>query len=219
MGAMGLSMIARAHLRRHKGRTALMLVGLATAVAAFIAVMSLVLSLRTTLDDRLARYGASLIVTPASPELSLDYGGITVATAGSADAPMLEAGAVDRISAIPSRSHLAAVVPILLQPENIGGADYLVIGTDIGASVLVKPWWRVQGRLPGRPDEVLLGLNARNKLLADAGTALTIEGKSYQVSGVLLDDECDRIRQSASVSRVLTADRCQLRDGRRLAVH
>ncbi len=94
---MGLGTIARANIRRHPGRAALMLVGMAVAVAAFVTVVSLVLSLRATLDDRLARYGASLVVTPASPELSLDYGGVSVADAGSGVVPVLDESAVTTI--------------------------------------------------------------------------------------------------------------------------
>lgn len=187
MAGMGLNTIAVAHLRRHKGKSVLIILGLATAVAAFVAVMSLVLSLQTTLDGRLARYGASLTVVPQNPELSLQYGGITVATAGSAQTALLDPAVVSSVEGIPSRQSLAAVLPVALRAVNISGTDYLAIGTDIASSAGVKPWWRVQGAMPTRPDEVLLGLNARNKLRAEPGTSLTIGGKPFVVSGVLLE--------------------------------
>ena len=184
---MGLNTIAVAHLGRHKGKSVLIIVGLATAVAAFVAVMSLVLSLQTTLDGRLARYGASLTVVPQNPELSLQYGGITVATAGSAQTALLDPAVVSSVEGIQSKESLAAVLPVALRAVNVSGADYLAIGTDIAASARVKPWWRVEGALPTRPDEVLLGLNARNKLRAEPGTSLTIGGRPFVVSGVLLE--------------------------------
>ena len=163
----------------------LIVLGLATAVAAFVAVMSLVLSLQTTLDGRLAQYGASLTVVPQDPQLSLQYGGITVATAGSAQTVLLDPSVVIRIESIQSRESLAAVLPVVLRAVKISGEDYLAIGTDIALSAGVKPWWRVEGALPSRGDEVLLGLNARNKLRADPGTSLTVGGKPLVVSGVL----------------------------------
>lgn len=185
MAGLGLNTIAAAHLARHKGRSTLIVVGLATAVAAFVAVMSLVLSLQTTLDGRLARYGASLTVVPESPELTLVYGGITVAAAGSAETALLDTSVVSRVEGIQSRESLAAVLPVMLRAVNISGTDYLALGTDIASSARVKPWWRVEGVLPARPDEVLLGLNARNRLRAEPGTSLSVEGKLFTVSGVL----------------------------------
>ena len=185
MAGLGLNTIAAAHLGRHKGKSALIIVGLATAVAAFVAVMSLVLSLQTTLDSRLAQYGASLTVVPRNPELSLQYGGITVATAGSAQTALLDPAVVSSVEGIQSRESLAAVIPVALRAVNISGADYLAIGTDIASSARVKPWWRVEGSLPTRSDEVLLGLNARNKLRAEPGTSLTVGGRPFMVTGVL----------------------------------
>jgi len=185
MAGLSLNTIAAAHLGRHKGKSLLIILGLAMAVAAFVAVTSLVLSLRTTLDGRLARYGASLTVVPQNPQLSLQYGGVTVATAGSAETTLLDATVVTRVQSIPSRESLAAVLPVVLHAVRISGADYLAIGTDIASSASVKPWWRVEGALPTRRDEVLLGLSARNKLQADPGTSLMVLGKPFVVSGVL----------------------------------
>ncbi|MCL5735183.1 MAG: ABC transporter permease [Actinobacteria bacterium] len=182
---MGLNNIALAHLVRHKGKSVLIILGLATAVAAFVAVMSLTFSLRTTLDGRLARYGASLIVIPQNPQLSLEYGGVTVATAGSAQMALLDPSAVTRVQNIKSKKSLAAVLPVVLRAVNISGADYLAIGTDVASSARVKPWWKVEGTLPAGGDQVLLGLKARNKLRADTGTSLRIGGKQFVVSGVL----------------------------------
>jgi putative ABC transport system permease protein len=182
---MGLGTIARANIRRHPGRAVLMLVGMAVAVAAFVTVVSLVLSLRATLDDRLARYGASLVVTPASPELSLDYGGVSVADAGSGVVPVLDESAVTTILALPSAGRAAEAIAVLLQPVKVAGATYLALGTDIGASLRVKPWWRIEGAAPSDPSQVLLGLAARNKLGSDSGATLTIEGRQYTVSGIL----------------------------------
>ena len=185
MAEMGLNAVALAHLKRHKGRSILIVVGLGMAVAAFVAVTSLVLSLQSTLDGRLARYGASLTVLPQNPELSLQYGGITVATAGSGQAALLEPGVLASVEGIPSKARLAAGVPVVLQAASVFGADYLVIGTDIQASAAAKPWWQVEGALPAHTDEVLLGINARNKLRADPGTTLTLWGKPFMVAGVL----------------------------------
>ena len=182
---MGLNAVALAHLRRHLGKSVLIVVGLATAVAAFVAVMSLIVSLRGTMDDRLAQFGANLTVTAPNPELTLSYGGVAVATAGSAQPALLDGDAVAKIRAIPSADLLAAVIPVLLKPVVVGATQVLAIGADVPASARVRPWWHVEGAMPTAPDEVLLGLNARNLLGVDTGDTMSIEGRTFRVSGVL----------------------------------
>lgn len=182
---MNLTTVALAHLRRHLGKSLLMIVGLATAVGAFVAVLSLIMSLQSTMDDRLARYGASVTVTPRSPELSLSYGGITLATAGTAQPVRLPEDAVEVIGRIPSSSKIAAVLPVLLEPVDIAGNRYLTLGTDIATSASLKPWWRIEGALPASSSEVLLGLNARNRLGLEVGETVGIGNETFRVSGVL----------------------------------
>lgn len=185
MAGLGLNTIALAHLVRYRGKSVLIILGLTVAVAAFVSVMSLVLSLQTELDSRLARYGASLTVVPQSPELSLQYGGMTVATAGSGQTALLDPSVISRVENIQSRELLAGVLPVALHAVNVSGADYLVIGTDIATSARVKPWWKVEGSLPAQRNEVLLGLSARNRLRSDVGATLTVAGRPFVVSGVL----------------------------------
>ena len=182
---MHLGTIARANIKQHPGRAALMVLGMAVAVAAFVAVVSLVLSLQSTMDNRLARYGASLLVTPASPELSLEYGGVSVADAGSGQVPVLNESAIDTILELPSANQVVEAIPILLQPVKVAGTTLLALGTDVEASLQIKPWWRVEGTPPQGPDQVLVGLDARNKLGLDPGATLNIEGREFTVSGIL----------------------------------
>lgn len=183
---MGLGSIALANLRRHKGRAVLMALGLATAVAAFVTVATLVLSLQGTMDDRLTRYGANLLVLPATAELSLTYGGVAVAGAGEARVSVLPAGAMQAIRGIPSAALVEAAIPVLLRPLELeDGSTVLALGTDIAASERVKPWWRVEGAFPARPDEILLGINVRNRLGIDAGSLILLQDRRYRVSGVI----------------------------------
>jgi putative ABC transport system permease protein len=182
---MSLTAMALAHLRRYLGKSVLMVTGLAIAVAAFVAVLSLILSLQSTMDDRLARFGANLTVTSKDPRLTLSYGGVAVATAGTAQPALLDGDAVAEIRAIPSAGELAAVIPVLLKPVTVGGEQYLAIGTDVEGSARIKPWWRVEGLLPAAPDQVLLGLNARNKLAVEPGDQVRIGDRTFFVSGVL----------------------------------
>jgi len=180
-----LRTIAIGNLRRRKGKATLVVIGLAVAVAAFVLVLSLVVSLRATMDDKLSKFGSNLVVTPASTQLSLTYGGVSVAGAGSGEVRYLGATDLARLRAVPSAGEIAAAVPVLLQPVEAGGRSFLAMGTDLAESAKVKLWWRVEGRLPSRSDEVLLGLNVRNALGLDTGKTLEVDGRTFTVAGVL----------------------------------
>jgi len=182
---MELRHIAMVNLRRRKSRAMLAVAGLSVAVAAFVLVLSLIASLRAGMDDKLSRYGSNLVVTPARPDLSLSYGGLTVAGAGSANVTELTEEDLEAVRSVPSAGRLAAVLPVLLQEVQGEGRPLLALGTDVEASAAVKLWWRVEGSLPQAADEVLLGLNVRNQLGLDAGDELKLDGRPFRVSGVL----------------------------------
>lgn len=182
---MELRHIAFGNLRRRKGKAALITFGLAVAVAAFVLVLSLILSLRSTVDDRLARYGSNLVVTPPRSEVDLSFGGVRVAGAGSGQVRYLDESDVEAVRSLSEPERLTAVIPVSLRLVDVEGRRLLAMGTDLAASSRVKLWWRLEGTLPAAPDQVLLGLNVRNELGLDTGDEILIDGRSFTVSAVL----------------------------------
>jgi putative ABC transport system permease protein len=177
--------IAFGYLRRRKAKAALITFGLSVAVGAFVLVLSLMLSLRGTMDERLTQYGSNLVVMPTSSELDLSYGGVSLGAAGSGETRYLGDADVEAIRAIPSAADLTAVMPVLLEPVDFEGRTLLALGTDLDTSLRLKPWWRVEGTVPSRPDEVLVGLNVRNEGGLEAGDSVSIEGRPFAVTGIL----------------------------------
>lgn len=182
---MRLRHIAAGNLRRRKGKAILMIAGLAVAVAAFVLVVSLILSLRAAVDDKLSKYGSNMVVAPSSPQLSLSYGGLNVGGAGTGRVRLLRDADLTALRAVPSASRIAAAVPVLLHPVKVDGRPIIAMGTDIPRALKVKLWWRIEGRAPSRPDEVLVGLNVRNELGLQVGDRLSVQGRRMIVSGVL----------------------------------
>lgn len=182
---MELRHLAFGYLRRRKGKAALITFGLSVAVGSFVMVLSLVFALRATMDERLTKYGSNLVIMPAAAELNLSYGGMSIAGAGSGEIPRLTQDDLAALKSLPSAASVAAVLPVVLEPIDVEGRPLLGMGTDIGESLLVKPWWKVEGRAPSRDDEVLVGLNVRNELGLEVGSRVGIEGRDFTVSGIL----------------------------------
>jgi len=154
-------------------------------VGAIVLVLSLVLALRATMDERLTQYGSNVVVMPAATEMNLSYGGMSIATTGTGEIPRLSESEVEAVRAIPSASTMSAVIPVLLEPIEVQGRPLLGLGTDLEQSLRFKPWWRLEGRLPASANEVLLGLNVRNELGLELGDGADISGRTFEVSGIL----------------------------------
>jgi putative ABC transport system permease protein len=110
---------------------------------------------------------------------------LSVAEAGSGEVPVMDEGVLATLASLPSAGRIAEAVPVLLHPVQVDSGTYLALGTDLAAALRAKPWWRIEGVAPRGPGEVLLGLDARNRLGSDVGATVTVEGRPYTVSGVL----------------------------------
>ena len=75
---MNLRTIAFNNLRRRKSRMVFLVAGLLIGVATVVTLLSLTQALTTEAEHKLDSFGANILITPKSDELSLSYGGITL---------------------------------------------------------------------------------------------------------------------------------------------
>ena len=75
---MNLRTIALNNLRRRKSRLAFLVAGLLIGIATVVTLLSLTRSLTMEAEHKLESFGANILITPKSDELSLSYGGITM---------------------------------------------------------------------------------------------------------------------------------------------
>ena len=66
------------NLRRRKGKMIFLVSGLLIGIAVIVTLMSITESMSRDIEERLDRFGANIVMTPRSENLSLSYGGITV---------------------------------------------------------------------------------------------------------------------------------------------
>jgi len=143
-------------LRRRKGRAALLAAGVAIGIATAVALLTLSRSISEEIGLQLDQYGANIVVVPKSDQLALDYGGVAVAAAAF-DVGELTDEDARRIREIGYANRLAVVAPKLLGAVEAGGRKVVVAGVDFESEYALKRWWRVVGRKPAVPDELLVG--------------------------------------------------------------
>jgi putative ABC transport system permease protein len=156
---MRISTIAWANLRRRKGRAALLVAGIAIGIATAVALLTLSRSISEEIGLQLDQFGANIVIVPKSDQLALDYGGVSVAAAAF-DVGELTDEDARRIREIGYANRLAVVAPKLLGAADAGGRKVVLAGVDFESEYALKRWWRVVGRKPAAPGELLVGHDA-----------------------------------------------------------
>ena len=153
---MRISTIALANLRRRKEKALFLMSGIGIGIGTAVALLSLSGSLRDEIGSQLDRFGANIVVTPHSDSLALDYGGISVAGV-SFDQHQLSDADVAGISRIRYRKRLSVIAPKLIGTTEVDGRKTLIAGVDFSSELRLKKWWRLTGRPPESPTDILLG--------------------------------------------------------------
>lgn len=190
-----LSRIAFGNLWRRKGRTCLLITGLAIGVALVITLTGVTLALKTDIEHKLDEYGANILVTPMTESLSLTYGGVDIAKT-SYRSEVLEEGDIERIRTIRNNRNISVVAPKVIGSSTVEGREVLIEGVRFPEEFRLKKWWRLEGKehahtgrapmpeiVPER--EVLIGRAVAKALKIGQGDQISLGRKKYTVKGVL----------------------------------
>ncbi len=187
---MTLRTIAMKNIIRRKGKMALVVFGLALAVATLVAVVSINRTAGQVVDDELNDYGYNILIIPKSNKISVQYGGMTIGSVKSGSpasglGPREEAAVgevADESGLIKSYSAK------LFAAAEINKKKVLVAGVDLAKEKRIKSWWIIEaGRYPTSNKEVFVGEIAAEKLGLELGDRLRIFGRSVTVAGILME--------------------------------
>ena len=180
---MNLKIIVLRNLLRRKGKAAFVLAGIVLGVSTVIGIISYVEAMTHDINHKLEKYGANILVVPKTENLNLTYGGLSL---GGVSFEMEEIREKDlaQVANIKNSKNIAALGPLVLGVARVGSHKVLMAGVDFKSAGILKPWWNVQGALPGK-DGVLLGAEAARILNMKVGTRLTVNDKDLVVSGIL----------------------------------
>ncbi len=175
------------NLRRRVGRKLLLVAGLAIGVATVVALMAITTAMQADVANKLDEYGANILIVPKANDLSLSYGGVTVASAAY-DVGELTLADLDRIRTIKNARNISVIAPKLLGALPIGGRTVLVAGVRFEDEFRLKQWWDTKGEEPDASDEAVVGVRLARTLDLDPGDEVEINDRQFRVAGVLAEN-------------------------------
>ena len=179
--------VAFNNLRRRKGRMLLVVMGLMLGVATVVALLSMVTTMQTDVSTKLDEYGANILIVPKANDLSLSYGGVTVASAAY-DVGTLAETDLALIRTIENARNLSVVAPKLLGVLPVDGTTVLVAGVRFPDELRLKQWWDLTGADPAGPGDAIVGYRLADILHLTAGSVVDVEGRTFRVSGILAEN-------------------------------
>ncbi|MCX5852019.1 MAG: ABC transporter permease [Deltaproteobacteria bacterium] len=181
---MRLHDISLHHLERRKSKMLFLVAGLTIGMATIVALLSVVDSMTRDVEDRLDRFGANIVMVPKSENLSLSYGGLNVGGVSYKTGEFSEEKLKD-LKTIENSRNLGVIAPKVLGTLVLKGTQVLVMGVDLESEYSLKTWWRINGRLPERNDELLAGSDAASALPLTVGEKVTLGAQDFTVTGIL----------------------------------
>ena len=181
---MRLEHIVLHNLRRRKGRAVFLVIGLLIGVATVVTLLSLTDALGRRAQNELENFGANIIITPRSDELTLNYGGVQLGGVNLVAKEIEQANLV-KIDDIPNRRNVATIGPKVLGAVEIEGQRVMMMGIDPDAELKLKRWWSIAGRSIEKGHELVVGDSVAKRFNLNMGDLLQVNGHDYTVVGLL----------------------------------
>lgn len=181
---MRLHNIAINNLRRRKAKMAFLTIGLMVGIATIVTLVTLTNSMSGDIERKMDEFGANILITPRSNDLSMTYGGISLGGV-SFDQREIREDDLARIHTIENHRNISAVSPKVLGGIKAGERDILLVGVDFDSELRMKQWWQIFGEAPKNDGEILLGSDAANALDVMAGDDVELNGDKFRVAGIL----------------------------------
>jgi len=176
--------LALKNLLRHKTRNALTLVGITTSVIVLYSIISFNEGFITNLNQELGKTGVHFMVVPAGCPHEV----AALVLHGSVIPSYLDKNIGTSIARVAGDAiEISTAVLVFQQANENNNRLDLVYGMDFSTVENLKPWWRIQGKKPTGPNEILVGheIAAHDKLNIGEGYQLQKTGKRYTIAGIL----------------------------------
>lgn len=188
---MNLFTIPLKNMRRKPTKTFLLLLVFSLGVMSIVALYQVSLVVGVSLEQKLTAFGANIVVKPSTEKLSVSYGGFHMGDMLLDVKDLQETETTAAIRSISLNDRISVVAPKLVTMLKINEVAIAVVGVKWGDELGIKSYWATDGAFPQQPDEILLGSLAAEKLKIRTGDNLSLYGREFKVSGVLLETGSD----------------------------
>ena len=175
-------------LRRQKGKKSILVAAMGLSLCASLILFTFVRNQERELESQFDEYGANIVVTPRSDELSLNYGGLNLSGIVT-NVREIKAEDVSRIHTIENKQNIRAVSPKLIGLGRVASGptalDALIVGVDFDVESKIKPWWALEGGYPDDTYQVVAGSAVAEKMNLQVGGTVDIGGRDLTVAGIL----------------------------------
>jgi len=171
---MSIFQIAISNIRQRLVKSIFVILGLAIGIATIVSIYSVVETMRMEIKKQMTDYGANILITAKTGELTFSYGGISI-PGMLYDVEQLTTENVSDIDKLQSRPMIRAVVPKLLGMVNAYGNEIIVAGSDLKSEFSIKPWLRIVNLL-STTNETNKGNDSTNAM---GGEKLNLNREDY----------------------------------------
>jgi len=181
---MNIRKLAWKNLLRRRSRAVFTGLGIFLGIATFVAISSITSQMEGAVQDQLDRFGANIVVSPRTEQVSLGFGDIALGGTEVAHSRLTMADK-ERIASIHHKDRIRSIVPFLMTAADASGKNLVWLGLPGVDVASARPWWKIRGAATLTRGEVLLGAEAAALRDTGPGRNLTAGNRLYRVAGVL----------------------------------
>lgn len=181
---MNLHNISIHSLRRKKSKTAFLIIGLVLAVSSVVTLLTVSENVNKSVAANLDEFGANIIISPKTDELSLNYGGLNIGGVSISNNE-LKNDDIGEIRKIKNKDNISIIAPKLLNVTNIDDKKVTVAGINVEEELKLKKWWKIVGKRSFLKNEAIIGAKIKEKLNLGLNKKIIINGNDFLIVGVI----------------------------------
>ena len=188
---MNILTIPLRNIRRKPSKTMLLLLVFSLGVMSIVALYQVSEVVGLSLEKKLTAFGANIVISPATEQLSVSYGGFNMGEMFFEIQDLPEEETVAAIRGIGLRERISAVAPKLVTMAKINNTAVALVGVRWQEEQGIKSYWATAGSFPDHPGQILVGSRAATELGLSTGDKVSILGQEFTISGTLFETGTD----------------------------
>lgn len=179
---MRLNDIALNNLRRRKIKSVFLIMGLVFGVATIVTLLSITSAMKNDMGKKLEGVGSKIIIKPKSDSVAFTYGPIVIASGVAFDVKELTNKSLETVK---KQKQINIVSAKILDAVKIDNKEAMVVGVDFNQELKLKNYWDIQGAVPAKADEVLVGAKVAKIRNFKVGSRFEVKGQTFTVAGII----------------------------------